>query len=115
MPKKTGPLTKVEKFYLDNHSDSSAKELAEELNRTQTVVSKYIKSIPVSEDEDVGSEEENIKVGDLMARNTKRGVATMTEAASMLADAKKPNYSKNKKEDNRYSKVIHTIKKEEDR
>ena len=38
MSKRKGPLTKAEKFYIDNHLDTPVKELAEELNRSEKIV-----------------------------------------------------------------------------
>ena len=40
MSKKSGPLNKAEKFYLDNH-DSSVKEFALDLNRSEKVIKTY--------------------------------------------------------------------------
>ena len=45
MSKKTGKLTKVEKFYIENNSDKSISELAKELNRSETSVKKYSESV----------------------------------------------------------------------
>ena len=39
MSKKSGPLTTVEKFYIDNNQDKSLKELAGDLNRNQKIIS----------------------------------------------------------------------------
>ena len=38
MSKKSGPLTTVEKFYIDNNQDKNVKELAKDLNRNQKIV-----------------------------------------------------------------------------
>ena len=37
MSKKSGPLNKAEKFYLDNN-DASVEDLAEDLNRSEKVI-----------------------------------------------------------------------------
>ena len=45
MSKKTGKLTKVEKFYIENNSDKTISELAKELNRSESSVKKYSESV----------------------------------------------------------------------
>ena len=42
MSKKSGPLNKAEKFYLDNNNDTSLEELAEDLNRSEKVINTYL-------------------------------------------------------------------------
>ena len=87
MSKKSGPLNKAEKFYLDNH-DSSVKEFALDLNRSEKVIKEYLESTEKFKDSD------DHNVGNLMGRKTasqgREGVAIMTPAASELSDAVKP-------------------------
>lgn len=119
MSKRKGPLTKAEKFYIDNHLDAPVKELAEELNRSEKIVKNYIgtrteDSPEQTEDSPEQTEEDNsMKVGNLMARKEDRGVTTMTPQASALSDEKRSVYLKNRQY-NRYSQSIHKIKPDND-
>ena len=45
MTKKTGKLTKVEKFYIENNTDKTAEDIAKDLNRTKSSVDKHIKTL----------------------------------------------------------------------
>jgi len=109
MSKKSGPLNRVEKFYIDNHSDKGVKDLAEELNRNQKVISKYLGGKPekatTSEAQDEGKE--NVIAGELFGHKDGRGVTIMTPAASEQADSFKSNTLLKKSES---SSCIHRIK-----
>jgi hypothetical protein len=78
---KRGPLSKIEKFYIEENVDMTIDELAEELDRAKSVVKAYSdkcqrkqkiaeKSTPLSE---------NIV-------SNKMGSTVMTETGSMLGD-----------------------------
>ena len=45
MAKKTGKLTKVEKFYIENNFDIEASKIAKDLNRSEASVTKHIDSL----------------------------------------------------------------------
>ena len=109
MSKKSGPLNRVEKFYIDNHSDKGVKDLAEELNRNQKVVSKYLggKSEKATTSEAQGEGKENVIAGELFGHKDGRGVTVMTPAASEQADSFKSNALLKKSES---SSCIHRIK-----
>ena len=83
MSKKSGPLNKAEKFYLDNNNDTSVEELAEDLNRSEKVINTYLKSTDKLQSSNTHT------VGNLMGSETgsgRKGVAVMTPAASELSD-----------------------------
>ena len=40
--KKTGKLTKIELFYIENNSDKDAEEIAKDLNRSKALVEKHL-------------------------------------------------------------------------
>ena len=40
--KNKGPLTKVEKFYIDNNKNKKVEELAEDLSRTEKAIKKHL-------------------------------------------------------------------------
>ena len=85
MSKKSGPLNKAEKFYLDNN-EASAQELAEDLNRSEKVINTYLKSTNKLKNVTAHT------VGNLMGSETgsgRKGVAVMTPAASELSDVTK--------------------------
>ena len=108
MSKKTGPLNRVEKFYIDNHSDKNVKDIAEDLNRNQKVISKYLDSKPETEHTSKAQDEqkETMIAGELFGHKEGRGVTVMTPAASETADAAKADSSQ--KANN--SAFIHRIK-----
>ena len=86
MSKKSGPLNKAEKFYLDNNNDTSLEELAEDLNRSEKVINTYLKSTNKLQSSNTHT------VGNLMGNETgsgRKGITVMTPAASELSDATK--------------------------
>jgi len=98
MPAKNkGPLTKIEKFYLENNSTLPAKQLAEDIGRSTKSVEKYIDAmvkesnshIAKSKGEDTGG-----LAGDLMGRNERYGVTVMNESASMAGESSKSTKNK---------------------
>lgn len=105
--KKTGRLTKVEKFYIENNSDKSVGDLAKDLNRSETVINKHIN------EKDSGhldsAQDQKSTVGELMGHKEDRGVTIMTPAASELADETRPIRVENS---TRYTNAIHIIKKD---
>lgn len=78
MPKtKTGPFSKAEIFYIDQHCNTlSLNQICEDLNRSQSSVKKQI---------DKSKKDKPITVGDQFARQS--GATIMTENASSMADA----------------------------
>ena len=106
MSKKTGKLTKVEKFYIENNSDKSISELAKELNRSETSVKKYSES--VKDDSHVtDAKSSDSQISSLMGHKEGRGVTVMTPAASELSDDTRGSRVANKKNQT----GIHVIKK----
>jgi len=110
MSKKTGKLTKVEKFYIDNHPNSNVADLAKDLNRTEKCISNHVEkdtghTAPTRDNEDESS------VSDLMGRKEDRGVTIMTQAASELADETRPQRIE---ETSRYKNSIHVIKEKDE-
>ena len=91
MSKKTGRLTKVEKFYIDNNPDMEISAIAKDLGRTEKVVKNRRKSNP-SEPSD--SEGHVVKTNhypkhpykDMLGHKENRGVTIMSPEASEIAD-----------------------------
>ena len=95
---KRGPLTKIDKFYLDNNLDGGVKELSVELDRSQKFIRSYIK--------ENRTEEQPTPVGDLMGHHQQRdGITVMTPPASELSDE-----LRSVKETERNASIIHKIK-----
>ena len=94
---KKGPLSNKEKDFIDNNRSMKTEQIAEELGRSVSVVTKYIKI----------KEEESSTHG-LFARKEDRGVTVMTEAASTQADENKQD--REPSTPRRYAGVIHKIK-----
>jgi len=104
---KTGALTKVEKFYIENNFDKmTINELSKELDRSIKIVGKYVTTVqgelkenppPEKTTEEIKNEAQMFQ---LMGRHERKGqhVATvMTKAASELADATRPGRIQSKK------------------
>ena len=75
-------LNKTEEFYIENNTDLSAEELAAAMRTHVTAedVQKYRDTLPEQE-------ATMPTAGDAMARDTKKGVAIMTQTAAELSDA----------------------------
>lgn len=77
MPKtKKGPFSKAENFYIEQHCNKlSVSEIAEDLNRSQSLIEKKVKE---------AQENNEMTVGDQFVRQS--GATIMTENASTMAD-----------------------------
>tara|TARA_Y100001963_G_scaffold120231_1_gene168031 strand:+ start:821 stop:1126 length:306 start_codon:yes stop_codon:yes gene_type:complete len=81
---KKGPLSKAEKFYIDNHSERSVDDLCKDLDRAKSTVNKYLDTVQKSK---------GTMLYDQFARN-ERGSTIMTENAATLSDEKRPVFNK---------------------
>ena len=92
--KHKGPLSKVEKFYIENNKNKTASELTKDLGRNQKTITKHIDSIEVTKEHIAKSKSGDAPTaGELMARNEKYGVSIMTQEASMAGEG--PSEPKN--------------------
>jgi hypothetical protein len=84
---KKGPLSKAEKFYIENHTDLSIASLCKDLDRAKSTVNKFLKTLPAVKQEQgpapVASKE--TPTMSQFARNGK-GSTVMTENASVMGD-----------------------------
>ena len=97
---KKGPLSKAEKYYIENNTESELSGLAKDLDRSESAVSKHLKTI-----------KKNTEIPDssnLYTRDSNKVATIMTEAASMAADESRKNTSTPKK----YKGIIHKIKED---
>ena len=93
---KKGPLSKIEKEFIDNNKSMGIKDISRKLDRTEKVLGKYMKITDTPSN-------------NLFATKPERGVVIMTESASMSADESRPKRSSQMP--SRYEEgVIHTIK-----
>jgi predicted transcriptional regulator len=78
MPKtKKGPFSKAEYFYIEQHCDKlSVNEIAEDLNRSQTLIEKKVKE---------AKDKNPVTIEDQFVKQS--GATIMTENASSMADA----------------------------
>ena len=83
MSKKTGKITKVEKFYIDNNPELDAGDLAKDLNRSAAFVKKHAKKVDTGH---VDTTQEKKEMNELFGHKEDRGVTIMTPAASEVAD-----------------------------
>lgn len=82
---KKGPLSKAERFYIENNTHMSVGDLCKDLDRAKTTIEKYIKKLPAVTQEPPSSEEETHTMSQF-ARNGK-GSTVMTPNASELGDS----------------------------
>tara|TARA_R100000008_G_C3577865_1_gene166418 strand:+ start:768 stop:1091 length:324 start_codon:yes stop_codon:yes gene_type:complete len=106
MSKKTGKLTKVEKFYIENNNDKDVSEIAKDLNRTEASVKKHIEKSRMDHVDKVQDEKSDIS--ELFGHKEDRGVTIMTPMASELADETR---SKRVNVSSKHKNAIHIIKK----
>ena len=103
---KKGPLSKTEKTFIQNlYSSTSVAELASKMNRSESMINKYLATLDTSEQPEPETKVKD--VSDLYAKKKEYGVTIMTEAASVVSDENKSNKSKMPP---RYHKHIHRIK-----
>ena len=92
-------LSEVDKFYIENHLNSTLEDLAEATKKPKTLIQEFVDSLQ-------NKGVDRTTVGDLIANND-RGSAVMTPNASMLADETK---KERKSEKTRFTGAIHIIK-----
>ena len=97
---KKGPLSKVEKYYIENNNQQPLEELAKTLDRSEKIVQGFLSKIK--------SETTTTMSSELYARDSNKVATIMTEAASMAADESRKKTSTPK----RYKAVIHKIKED---
>lgn len=97
---KRGPLSKIEKFYIEQNLDLGVDKLATELDRAKSVVKAYASKCdpPVQKQETELSEQ---------IFSNKRGSTVMTENGSMLSDDFRSQASK---KESRRSSCVAPIK-----
>ena len=77
---KKGPLSKAERFFIDNHLDKPVDDLCKDLDRAKSTINKYLDSKPKEE------AKENSLLYDQFARND-RGSTVMTQNAAEMGDS----------------------------
>tara|TARA_R110002020_G_scaffold271671_5_gene486868 strand:- start:995 stop:1321 length:327 start_codon:yes stop_codon:yes gene_type:complete len=106
MSKKTGKITKVEKFYIENNPDLDASDLAKDLNRSVAFVKKHVKKVDTGH---VDTTQEERTANELFGHKEDRGVTIMTPAASEVADETRQGRINQSK---RHQNAIHIINPE---
>lgn len=96
---KTATLSNVEKFYIEEHVNTSIEDLTKEIGKPESLIQSLV-------DEIKERRSAATKVEDLMARND-NGSVIMTEGASSLADEKR---AESKAPISKYKNSIHKIK-----
>lgn len=112
---KKGPLSNKEKeFVQENYLDMTVKELCAEMDRSKSIVQKYVSGLSFEKPEEPVAEADpaptapSSGAGKMFARNKERGATIMTEAASARGDEAKSRPRPPK----RYRNIIHTIKED---
>lgn len=92
---KTGPLSKAEKFYIEEHLGMSLEELGADLNRSEEAVGKFAKTkLPKGKKKAPAKKKpEGTTAGDLMGHHKTHGVAIMTPGASERGDESRKDSS----------------------
>ena len=108
MSKKTGKISKVEKFYIDNNPDLDASDLSKDLNRSVSFIKKHTKSVDTGHIDTV--EDKKSDLSKLMGHKGKdRGVTVMTPAASERSDDTREGRMN---QSHRHQNAIHIINPE---
>jgi len=97
---KKGPLSKAEKYYIENHRDLEIKNLCKDLDRAQSIVKSFLGKLAQQE------APKDTLLYQQFARNEK-GSTVMTETASEMADGKRVQFNEAKHR----SRCITPIKK----
>jgi hypothetical protein len=86
---KKGPLSKAEKFYIENHRELDIKDLCKDLDRAQSTVGKFLETLPGEKTAKVtSSKKPEPQLSKQFARQS--GTTVMTPNASIMADEKRP-------------------------
>lgn len=80
---KRGPLSKIEKFYIEQNLDLGVDKLATELDRAKSVVKAYASKCDKAPNPPVQKQETELSE---QIFSNKRGSTVMTENGSMLSD-----------------------------
>lgn len=91
---KRGPLSKAEKFYIDNHLNVDIDEICKDLDRAKLTVEKYIRYLPKEKKQTAAKKQPLLS--QQFARNEKGGATVMTPNASIMADDKRADFSSKK-------------------
>jgi len=98
-------MSKLEKFYIDHHIDSDAKNLAIELGIPEAVIDRYQKKVKRDSKKDDDKEKKPTTTDDFMIKKEGRGVVVMTEAASQQGYASRGAGLKSKYYNNAVKKI----------
>ena len=92
---KTGPLSKAEKFYIENkYSDEmNVDQLCKELDRTKKSIKNFIEKNGISKN--AKEKKSESLLSQQFAKNEK-GSVVMTPNASIMADDMRPTFNQNK-------------------
>ena len=89
---KKGPLSKAEKYYIENHLDLSVSDLCVDLGRAKATVERFINKLPKrkpeepqAESQQPATEKKNTPLYNQFARND-RGSTVMTQNAAEMSD-----------------------------
>ena len=112
---KKGPLSKAEKFYIENHLSLDVKILCRDLDRTQAAVNKFVGTLPKKEVVTTSKQGEKPvapkpNISDQFARNKEGGATIMTPNASVMADDKRAQYRNKALQARNRSSCVTTIK-----
>ena len=77
---KKGPLSKAERFYIENHLDKPLEDLCKDLDRAKSTVNKYLSNLAVNDRDKTAT-----LLYNQFARNEK-GSVVMTENAAVHSD-----------------------------
>ncbi len=117
---KKGPLSKAEKAFIEENlaGEMSVESMAENMDRSVSMVQKHVDKIDVQEpveesveevaEEPAVQQEAPVEVSDSIARRD--GVTIMTKEASMAADDSRKSRMPNSKGPARYDRFLHQIK-----
>jgi len=88
---KRGPLSKIEKFYIEQNAGLGVDKLATELDRAKSIVKAYHNKLPKETEKKIA--DKSTPLNENIVSN-KRGSTVMTETGSMLGDDFRSSRSK---------------------
>tara|TARA_B100000287_G_scaffold428171_1_gene479112 strand:- start:7489 stop:7803 length:315 start_codon:yes stop_codon:yes gene_type:complete len=89
---KTGPLSKAEKFYIENKypEGTTVDDLAKELDRTKKSIKNFVQK------NEIQKPKKSETVLSQQFANNNKGSIVMTPNASVMADEMRPSFNQNK-------------------
>lgn len=94
MKDKNGPLSNVEKFYIENHLEVDVTQLSKDLNKSIKIIKQYMEDLSDNEESKKKSDVTSTKVDGRTFYGRNKGSVVSTETASQRSEQVKAKYKK---------------------